>query len=249
MELDATTFVLEVINFLVLLWLLTRFLYKPVRSALAKRALAEENQAQALESKRAALDASKAELDRQRQALVTQREAAERDLAGDIAAQRQMQLIELTREFDAERDKAHARLEQEQARARQQGDREQQQRAERFVASYLKRLASPTIEAAVIELFLADLTEQSEQARAALRDGWALRHGGAPTIDVSTAYAPPIAVQERIEAQVSALMGQSARTQWRIDPALLAGICVHLPGHQLEASLRRGVDAFATEAL
>ena len=37
MEFDWTTFALEIINFLVLVWILQRFLYKPVTSAIAER--------------------------------------------------------------------------------------------------------------------------------------------------------------------------------------------------------------------
>jgi F-type H+-transporting ATPase subunit b len=248
MELDLTTFVLEVVNFLVLLWLLKRFLYKPVQSALDARAQAAAKQAEELRSRGAALDAATAELSLQQQALQVKRDSAERELATDIAAQRQKRLTELTHELAAEREKANARAAQEQARSRQQGERELRQQAGGFVADYLQRLASPSIEAAVVELFLADLAEQSEQARAALRDGWSGGRDGAPTIDVSTAYAPSAGQRERIEAQVNALMGQPSRTEWRIEPALLAGIRVHLPGHQLEASLRRGVDAFVAES-
>jgi F-type H+-transporting ATPase subunit b len=37
MNFDWTTFVLEVINFLILVWLLKRFLYRPVLDAVARR--------------------------------------------------------------------------------------------------------------------------------------------------------------------------------------------------------------------
>jgi len=248
MDLDATTFVLEIVNFLVLLWLLERFLYKPVRSALDARAQAAARQTQELAQQRADLAAKAADLEHRAVELGARRDAAEHDLAAEIAAERGKRLAALTLELDAEREKTRARLAQELQSARQQGERQQQQRAAAFVAQYLQRLASPAIEAAVMELFLTDLAAQSDQARAALREGWAGRRDGAPAIDVCTAYAPPPALRERVEAQVGALMGQAARTEWRVDPALLAGICVHLPGHQLEASLRRGVDAFAAEA-
>jgi len=248
MELDVTTFVLEIVNFLVLLWLLTRLLYRPVKSALAARAQAAENLRNELQNRGAALDARAGEIENQRQALAARRDAAERDLANEMAAQRQRQLTELGRELDAEREKARARIEQEKMRTRQQDERELRRRAAGFVAQYLRRLAAPPIEAAVMELFLAELGEQSQDARAALRDGWTQRQEGAPLIDVTTAFAPPKDLRERVDAQIGALMGQVARTQWRIDPTLLAGICVHLPGYSLEASLRRGVDAFAAEA-
>ena len=37
MELTWSTFILEIINFLILVWILKRFLYKPVMDAIAKR--------------------------------------------------------------------------------------------------------------------------------------------------------------------------------------------------------------------
>ncbi len=248
MELDITTFALEIVNFLVLLWLLTRFLYRPVKSALAARTQASASLRQELQQRGAALDARAAQLERERQELAARREAAERELTNEMAAYRQKQLTELGRELDAEREKARARLEQEQTRLHEQDENELRRRAASFVAQYLRRLAAPPVEAAVMELFLAELAEQSQDARFALRDGWSQRHEGAPTIDVTTAFTPPAELRERLETQIGTLMGQKARTEWRIDPALLAGICVHLPGYSLEASLRRGVDAFAVEA-
>ena len=37
MQLDWTTFILEIVNFLVLLWILKRFFFRPVREAIARR--------------------------------------------------------------------------------------------------------------------------------------------------------------------------------------------------------------------
>ena len=44
MELNWSTFVLEIINFLVLIWILKRFIYKPVLNVITQRRLAIENQ-------------------------------------------------------------------------------------------------------------------------------------------------------------------------------------------------------------
>jgi F-type H+-transporting ATPase subunit b len=245
MELDVTTFALEIVNFLVLLWLLNRFLYRPVQAALDARARAATEQVRDIEKQRTALEAKSAQLERERAELSVRRDAAERDLADEIGVLRQKRLTELTRELQAQREKARARMEQELAGARQQTESELRSQAAAFVAQYLRRLASPSTETAVIELFLTDLAQQADPARAALRAGWAERAAGAPPIDVSTAFAPAAALRERVESAIVALMGQVARTEWRLEPELLAGICVRLPGHQLEASLRRGIDAFS----
>lgn len=244
MAFDPTTFALEVLNFLVLLWLLARFLYRPMKAALAARTAAFERQRSALEAARATLAAGQAELDKQTTALAREREAKERALAEEVAQRRQEKLAALDRELDAEREKARARREQDEARARQHDEREQRVRAAAYVGQYLRRLASPALEAQVIELFLADLAQQSEAARAALRGDGSHPEAG-PAIDVSTAFAVPDALRGRVEARVRELAGAAAALTWRVDPGLLAGICVHLPGYSLEASLRRGVHAFA----
>ncbi len=42
MELDWSTFLLQIINFLVLVWILNRFLYQPVMKVIAERKAAVE---------------------------------------------------------------------------------------------------------------------------------------------------------------------------------------------------------------
>lgn len=246
MQLDGTTFVLQIINFLVLVWLLNRFLYRPVQIALKDKSEKEAAQAKALEDQRVAVQASADELKRQMADLAAQRVKAEAVLSADMANLKQKRMQSLEAELQAERDKAKARAEQEQARLCDQSDQALRLRTAAFVSAYLKRLATPALEAAIIDMFLADLATQSEQARLVLRDGWSEVRNDAPVIDVSTAYPLPMALRQRIETQLSELMGQAAKVEWRVDPSLLSGICAHLPGHQLEASLRQGVDAFAT---
>jgi len=245
MELDSTTFVLEIINFLVLMWLLNRFLYRPIQATLANRAAAEAARLQALATQQTALQAASEELKQQTEALQAQRSQAMDALASEMAGLKQSRLQELEHDLQDERDKAHARMEQERARLCDQSEQALRQQTSAFVAQYLQRLANPALEAVIIQLFLSDLAIQSEQARRVLRDGWASEHAEAPTIDVSTAYPPSAEQRQQVEAHISMLLGQAARIEWRTDASLLSGISVHLPGHLLEASLRRGVDAFA----
>ena len=245
MELDSTTFVLEIINFLVLVWLLNRFLYRPVQAAIAARSKREEALAGELAQQRAALQNQASELARQQAELTMQRAKSEAALAQEMAAMKQQRMQALQADLQAEREKARARLEQERDHLLAQSEQEMHLRMARFGALYLKRLATPAVEQAIIGLFLSDMQQQSEAVRQALRAGWLATSGDAPTIDISTAYPPGTALRDRVQAQIETLLGQAAHIQWREDATLLSGICAHLPGHQLEASLRQGVDAFA----
>jgi F-type H+-transporting ATPase subunit b len=243
MQFDATTFILEIVNFLALLWLLTRFLYRPVQDALDARTQARVREDSEFTTRHNDLDRQAQQLAAARSVLQAQRESAERELAQEIAAKRHQDLAALAREIEAEATKARARLVQEQASAAAREHDVLLRQAASFVARYLTRLASPALEAAIIELFLADLLSQASQAQLALRE-----HGasGAPTIDITTAFEVAPQLRQRVEGALATMTGGAAFC-WRSDPALLAGLRVQITGYRLEASLQRGVDAFVAE--
>ena len=90
MQFDWVTFALQAINFLVLVWLLRRFLYRPVREVITKRQeLAEQ----------ATLEAAKQKSDAEAE---QQRYVEARDALSD---ERQQMLKTMHREWDEERRK------------------------------------------------------------------------------------------------------------------------------------------------
>jgi len=255
MNLDVTTLVLQTINFLVLLWLLTRFLYRPLQAALDARQAAVVQRRDALTAREAALTRDTAALQAERDAVQAQRNAALHALTAEIAAERQRRLNALRQELDTERAQAQARDTQRRAQQVQTAQAEQRRQAAEHVARYLQRLAGPAVEAAVIALLLADLAgPQREAAHAAL-------HGAVVevaevdaevAVEIETAFEVPPALSAQVQAALSALCGCTPTLHWRREPALLAGIRIQPGGHAsdyaLEASLRRGVDAFVQAA-
>lgn len=240
MGLDATTYVLEVINFLVLLWLLRRFLFKPLLAAIRARQEQAEQARQALVKQRAQVQAELREVEQARDQLANARDSAQRQLASEIAAERGKRLQALDADIAEERTKAEARLKT----AERQHDREQQQRAaaqaQEFLHGYLARLAGVELERAIIELFFADLAALP----AAARDQLCQSLHEAP-LRISSAYALDQALQARLLAALGEALRRPLQAHWEIDPELLAGIAVELDGHVLEANLAGGIDAFA----
>ena len=103
MELDWTTFGLQVVNFLVLVWLLKRFLYRPVMDAIARRQATID---QSVTDARAAEQRAE-ELRTQYEARLAETDAAHADrlarLAEEIAAERHDRLTALDAELRSER--------------------------------------------------------------------------------------------------------------------------------------------------
>lgn len=246
MELNATTFVFEIINFLVLLWLLYRLFFKPVQAALDARAQRQAQSAADMAQQQAELKQAQAQVQHEREALAAQRDQAFEALEHELSAQREQRLRALEADMAAEQQKIKAQLEHAHHRDSERQAQALREQASTYVGQYLTRLACPPLEHAIIELFLSDLMQQSDTAQHALRQ----EHPPGGTIDVATAFDVPESLRKRVQTQLLTLFDHGRPTEhlrfhWTHEPSLAAGICVHLPGHQLEASLRRGVDAFA----
>ncbi|CAJ0780286.1 F0F1 ATP synthase subunit delta [Ralstonia chuxiongensis] len=244
MGLDPTSFVLEIVNFLVLTWLLKRLLYQPIQDAIAKR---QHNAEQA----RSALEAAQRDIEKQRKTLIAesataseQRDAALAKLAAEIDEEHKRRLAVLDAEMVSERTKRLARLTAQEQRQREAQDRSAAERADSFLRGYLERLAGPALEQAVVELFLTDLAAVPEQRRGQL--------ASVPedsVVDVTTAFDADDSLRQRVAVSIATLLGRQARLRWAIDPAVVSGICVRLDGHQLETSLASSLECFHATAV
>ena len=108
MELDWTTFILELINFVVLVWILNRFLYRPVMNVIDQRKAAIQRTLAEAETTRSDAQA----LQRQYENRVTEweqeREKARGQLRDEIRVERNRLLEDLRAELDQEREKSAA---------------------------------------------------------------------------------------------------------------------------------------------
>ena len=113
MQIDWLTVAAQIANFLVLVWLLQRFLYRPITEAMARREERIEAGLSAAKSARAEVDAMASRLQEERAALEANREAVldqARQEAGELRARLEADLRE---EMDAKRRTWQAHLEDE----------------------------------------------------------------------------------------------------------------------------------------
>ena len=239
MGLDLTTILLEIVNFLVLLWVLTRFLYRPVLAMIVRRQQQTEAASATLAADRVALQAAQASLAGAQAGLLRQRESAMQRLDADMRTERERRLALLNEEMGVEREQALARLAEQQAQQRSVLDAVAATRAETFLRDYLRRLAGPELEHALAELFLADLAALPQAQRYALIDPDA--EGVA---EISTVFEWTDAMRLRVENALCSALNRTLACHWRSDPDMLSGLSARVGGHVLEVSLARSLDAF-----
>lgn len=241
MGFSLTTFVFEVVNFLALMWLLTRIVYRPLKQGISQRRAALTEREESTEARMAAAE----ELERQARAMygeleelraTTIREAIEQ------AAEEKARLMEQARE-DAAAERARAqRLVESEREAAQAWVRELAVEHGTDVAGrMLMQLAPNAIEGALFEHLLDELS----------RRAGSLKNAGARTdrieVDVTFAHMPPDEQIDRLRERLTTALGQTPRLVLREDDALLAGLCVRLGHLVLDASVSGQLQAFREE--
>jgi F-type H+-transporting ATPase subunit b len=239
---DWTTLALEVLNFLVLVWLLQRFLYRPVLAVIEQRRADDHKMVAAAQTLRDEAQALKAQYEAKLAHAAEDRDRALVKLEGEIAAERTHRLAAVEAQVAAERQ----RREVLEARDREQRNAERDRQAvalgARFATRLLDRLASPALEDKLVELTLADLQAIEPDQRTSLQ---ATLDNPDVTVQVTTAH--PLGAQGRasLSAALGTLTGRTLVPEFGEDPALKAGVCIRAGSWVLMANLRDELEFFS----
>jgi F-type H+-transporting ATPase subunit b len=245
MQIDGWTLALQAVNFLVLVWLLQRFLYKPVRAILAQRKEAAAKAFAEAERHQQEADAAKQRFEAAQAALAQERQDMLRDLHREQEAERD-KLLQSTRD-DAERTLVAARkqIDEERDAALAELRKQAADLAVDLAATLLRKAAPTQPDEALLQRIEAELQGLPEEERARLRDD--LAADGA-RLTVVTAAALPNGDRDRWRQRLAACLGGDDRTDFVTDPEIIGGAELRLPHAVLKFSLADQL-AKAKEAL
>lgn len=244
MELNWTTFALEIINFLALLWILKRFLYRPVLQTLAERRAGIERtlaEARASEAQAAAMQQQFAG----RLADWEQEKAkARQDFAAELARERTRQMAALATELASERERSAAQDAHRQATQRRELAAQASTEARQFASKLLARLAGPELEERLVQLFSEELAALPEEHLGAVRAG----QNGDGRGMVSSAFALSAGQRQQLSDAIETRLGKALTLDFVVDPSLLAGARLTLGAWQLDFSLAGELGVFSEAA-
>jgi F-type H+-transporting ATPase subunit b len=238
MSFSWSTFALQAINFLVLVWILKRFLFKPVRTIVAQRQAeiaSTQQQAQAAvekaEQARQEFEQHRAQLDDQRQHVLDEARAGLKD--------ERARMIEAAR-ADIEKLKAASlkQLEEERESAARDLLDKTVQVAVGLAENLLREFAGPGIDEIILEQVLRHLDHLTAAERTALRSQLG-RDGG--QLLVTTAWALDAEGQSRWRAALTQRLGGSPQIAFGIDKDLIAGTELKFPHAVLHFNWRRSL--------
>lgn len=243
MEINWTTFALEIVNFIVLVWLLAHFLYRPVLRVIDQRRQDIDQEMQNAQTLRKEADGLLAQCQGQLDAWEREKREQWDLLTREIEADRTRRTEELHKDLDEEQLRADAAA----AHRRQELQRESEERAlaqgGRFVARLLKGLAGPETEVRLAELFLAELERIPESQRTALRTHFSGEEERA--LQIVSAHPLDPSLRERLARTLQRQLGEELAVQFHEDPELIAGLEVSIGDWVLRANLRDELQFFS----
>jgi len=244
-ELNWTTVVLEIVNFLVLVWILKRFLYRPVLRVIEDRRAGIE--ATLTEAKRRQDEADKLRSQYENRLTEWQqdKQQAREAMRREIQQQREQAMQELEESLGAEREKAKV-IDQRRVRELEEGrERAALALGARFAARLLEKLSGPELEGRILGLICTELAQLPDAGRAALRRAAA---NGGTAIQVESAHALNADQREQLQRALRSLLGSEPSCSFTEDPALIAGLRVSVGDWSLGANLRDELEGFSDQA-
>ena len=234
MLIDWFTVAAQAINFLILAWLMKRFLYKPVLNAIDAREKRIATELANADAKKA--DAQKehdeflqknTEFDKQRAALMS-------NAAGEAQAERQRLLDEARKAAEAASSKRQEALRAEERNLHQAISRRTQQEVFAIARKALADLATVSLEERLGEVFTRRLRETDSQAKDAL--GQALRTSSGPGVVRST-FDLPADQRAAIQNALNETFSAEVRIRFETAPDLIGGIELTANGQKVAWSI------------
>ena len=236
MEIDWFTFIAQILNFLLLVWLLKRFLYGPVIKAM------DEREARIAQERNAATQAQQTATELQNDyqhklaALENTKAAQLADSEREVHAFQQTELQRARADVEAARSEWQRALVRDQQGLLRELQLDVSQHAADIAKHLLQQLADQRLQSAMVSKFVRRLEEKPAQLAEILR---ASDHQG--TLVVESSHELLEDDRAQILHAVRQLTQTDADCEFHRNPALICGIEVQSPGVKVAWSIQESL--------
>jgi F-type H+-transporting ATPase subunit b len=241
LDLDWSTFVLEIINFLVLVWILKRFLYQPILDVIAARRKSIEDQLAEAHSIEAEAKALKEQYTGRLSEWEAEKRQAREELTHEIDRERSRRMSDMQSAIDQEKEKASVAEARRQAEQQRAFEQQALLQGAEFSTRLLEQAAGPALEDRLLNLLIDDLNSLPKERRTHLREQWA---GSSEAVAVSSAFDLSDAQRERVVGALKEVGGISSPVNFLRDEQLVAGLRIVIGSWVLAANIRDELKGF-----
>ncbi len=234
MPINWFTVLAQAINFLILVWLLKHFLYKPILHAIDEREKGIATQLTDVEAKKAEAQKDRDDFQHKNQAFDQERAALLKKATDEAKAERQRLLDEARKDADSLRAKRQDALRNEQRNLSQEIIRWTQKEVFAITRKALADLASTSLEERMVDVFVHRVRALTGAAKEQLATAFKTSNH---TVSVHSAFDLRPAQRTAIESAVKETFGPEAQVQFETAPELVCGIDLSTNGHKVSWSI------------
>ena len=230
MQIDWLTVAAQMVNFLILVWVLKRVLYKPVLDAMARREQGIASRLSQAEEREQQADARAASYEERVQALEQSREQHLTQMRAEVERERRRLLDEAHEDIEKQRQRWHDEVEREHEELRDTIRHQLAASAVRIAQGALSDLADAALEREVLAGFLRRLHALPDAERKRLGER-------SDRLRVSTAFKLDAPARERFATELREAVGSQIELDFEQDATLICGATVAGVGHKIGWSI------------
>jgi F-type H+-transporting ATPase subunit b len=236
---DWFTVFAQIVNFLILMFLLRRFLYRPIINAMQERERLVRERLEGAEQKHLEAEEERQRYQAKNQELREHFEQKQMQAEDEVQAWRKEALHEARQELDATLQEWRKSIQQEMDSFKTELRRFAVQQTYAVAGKAIRDLADTSLEERMVGVFLSQLGKGEI-------DVSKLENSGGITL--RSAFEFPPKLREQVQKELSVHFGDNTSLQFETDPDLTAGIeLAAQDGHQVAWNLRRYLDALEDE--
>jgi F-type H+-transporting ATPase subunit b len=240
-HLSLTTFVIEIVNFLVLIWILKRLFIGPVKRVIEERKAAVAQSLKDSEKIRSESDELRSTYENRLKDWGTEKEKERVAFQNELEAEKTKRMNRLEEDLEKERIKFRSRQEQEAAETKERIEKQAMEQALAFVSRLLSAFASVELESRIIDFAVRRLEASGPDDARALKAAFPEKG----KIVVRSAFPITDDQKATLAGAISMPLGTGHEIEYSIDKSLVSGIEIELGSVVLRANLRDELQDFS----
>jgi F-type H+-transporting ATPase subunit b len=234
MLIDWFTIIAQVLNFLILVWLLKRFLYRPILNAIDAREKRVADEIANADAKDAEAQKEKEEFRRKNEEFDRQRAALMNRAKDEAQAKRQRLFEEARKEASDLRAKQQEALRNDKQNLNQAISLRARQEVFAIARKVLKDLAGTSLEERTVEVFARRLRELKGEEKEQLTSAFSASSG---SVLVRTAFELPQEQRDLVKKTIKETLGIEIQLRFETTPDLVNGIELTTDGQKVAWSI------------
>ena len=240
MKINWFTVIAQIINFLILVWLLKKFLYKPVLDAIDAREKKIVSRLEDAKNKKEEAKKEQNEFSEKNKQFDQQKKELMDKAIADTKVQKDKLMDDAKKDVDAIHDKQQKGLKDMQEDLKKDLAQKTQKEVFDISRKALADLASVSLEEQAIKVFISRVEELKDKEKQQFVD--AFKSESSPVL-IQSAFELNKKQQTEIKKAVDEILGKEPEFEFKTSPAIISGIELKANGYKLSWNISAYLDS------